>query len=277
MLIKSIALLLLAGLLAHPARAAGNPQAEGLQERLVETQTRPGVYQRSLLSRRGNGGEQWLLVSFPGYPGILRLRESEGEIDYDLRGNFLVRARRHLVTPEIAVATLDCPSDEFTACKDVYRSSERHVSDVLAQIDALKTIVGSQVKIALIGTSYGTVSSELLAGKLAGRIDAAIHTAAFIKPASNGQAAPLAEIDLGSYKLRQLLVHHRDDPCALTPFEPVARLRERIPLLEVQGSSNPRGNACDALTQHGFVGREQQVMKGIANWLLQNILPPPIE
>jgi hypothetical protein len=182
--------------------AAENPQAEGLTEQIVETQPRDGVYQRSILSRRVSSGEKWLVVAFPGYPGILRIQEKNGVIAYELAGNFLVRARRYLVSTDVAVATLDCPSDEHSNCGDSYRDSNKHVSDVLTQIAALKAIVGKDVKVAVVGTSYGTVSSEILAKKLDGKIDAAIHTASFTAPRS-GQGLPLWNIDLSKIKTRQ--------------------------------------------------------------------------
>lgn len=256
--------------------AWANLASDGLAERVVETRPREGVTMRSLLSRRVSGGERWLVVSFPGYPGILRLQENEGGITYELKGNFLIRARRHLVSSDIAVATLDCPSDEFAACGDRYRDSERHMNDVIQQIEALKAQMGADIKVAIIGTSYGTVSSQLLAKKLDGRIDAAIHTASITSPAS-GSGLPLYGLDLTAIKTRQLIVHHLDDPCKFTMFDPLRKYQGKIPMLLVKGVGTPRGNACDAFTQHGFVGREQAVMLGIARWLLVDELISPID
>jgi len=256
--------------------AAEDPLAAGLSEQIVETRPRDGTYQRSILSRKASTGEKWLMISFPGYPAILRIQENDGAIAYQLRGNFLVRARRHLVSADIAVATMDCPSDEFANCGDIYRESDRHVTDVLAQIDALKAIVGKDAKIALIGTSYGTVSSQLLAKKLDGRIDAAIHTASITAPRA-GLGLPIWRLDLAQIKTRQLIVHHQDDPCQATYFEPLKKYQGVIPILMVKGVANPRGPACEAYTQHGFVGREEQVMKRIAEWLLTDRLDPVIE
>ncbi len=258
------------------AAIGANPQSEGLTERIVETKPRDGVYHRSILSRKADGGEKWLVVSFPGHPGILRIRDQDGVPDYDLKGNFLVRARRHLVSPDIALATLDCPSDEFSACGDAYRDSERHVEDVLKQISALKSLLSPDIKVALVGTSYGTVSSELLAKKLVGKIDAAIHTASITRPRV-GRGQPLLDVDLAKTEVRQLIVHHEEDPCRLTGFEPLKKYQGVVPMVIVKGSSNPRGDACEAYTQHGFVGRESVVMKAMAEWLLTNRVVSSIE
>lgn len=262
---------------AMPAFTADNPQAAGLQEQIVETKPREGVYQRSLLSRKTGKGETWLVLAFPGYPGILRLTETDGVIDYQLKGNFLVRARRHLVTGDIAVATLDCPSDELSACGDEYRVSDRHVRDVEAQIAALKAIVGPIVRVALLGTSYGTVSTELLAQRLEGKVDAAVHTASFTAPGRGGHGLAVAKLDLTKTTTRQLLVHHQDDPCDLTPYAPLKKYQGIIPILTVKGSENPRGKPCEAGSQHGFIGREIPVMKQIGEWLLTNQTAPVID
>jgi hypothetical protein len=266
---------------ATPSFAAENPQAAGLQEQIVETKPREGVYQRSLLSRKtsqgASQGETWLVLAFPGYPGILRLNETDGVIDYQLKGNFLVRARRHLVTADIAVATLDCPSDELSACGDEYRASDRHIRDVEAQIVALKAIVGPSVRVALLGTSYGTVSTELLAQRLEGKVDAAVHTASFTAPGRGGHGLSVANFDLTQTKTRQLLVHHQDDPCDLTPYAPLKKYQGIIPILTVKGAENPRGKPCEAASQHGFIGREIPVMKQIGAWLLTNRINPVIE
>lgn len=272
-----VAAALLFALAAIPAaRGGASPQSEGLEEALVETVPRPGVIHRSLLSRRPGGHESWLVVSFPGHPGILRLAEKDGVIHYALAGNFLVRARRHLVSERIALATLDCPSDQFADCGDAYRDSDDHLRDVRLQIAELKKRLPAGIRVALLGTSYGTVSSELLAMKLDGEVDAAVHTASITNP-SWKYARPLLDIDLGQARARQLFVHHRNDPCKLTPFRPLKKYDGAIPILAVAGAEGERGPECQPFTAHGFIGRERPVMNAIGQWLLDGTLPAAID
>jgi hypothetical protein len=54
------------------------------------------------------------IALFPGYPGILKLHEENGQPQYEMRGNFLVRARRHWLDQETLAAVIDAPSDEWT-------------------------------------------------------------------------------------------------------------------------------------------------------------------
>jgi hypothetical protein len=47
-----------------------------------------------------------------GTSEVLRLREEDGRLRFELGGNFLVRSRRHWLDEETPVAVLDAPSDE---------------------------------------------------------------------------------------------------------------------------------------------------------------------
>jgi pimeloyl-ACP methyl ester carboxylesterase len=274
-LVAPLAAAILVGL-PGPGTGAADPSSEGLVEQVVETRPREGVFQRSLLSRRAGADETWLVVAFPGWPGILRLRADDDGIVYDLRGNFLIRARRHLVSDRIAVAILDCPSDLQETCGDGYRGSEAHVEDVRQQIAALRKRLPPGIRVALVGTSYGTVSSEVLALRLGEEIDAAVHTAS-ITAATETRSRPLFGLDVSKARSRQLFVHHVDDPCDMTPFSGLKRYEGVVPILRVEGSGSSRGPACEAFTAHGFVGRERQVMEAVAGWLLYGKVASPIE
>ena len=84
-------------------------------------------------------------------------------------------------------------------------------------------------------------------------------------------------IDLSKATMRQLLVHHQDDPCDLTPFAPLKKYEGVIPIMRVKGQDNPHGADCQAFTAHGFVGRERVVMSSIGDWLVNDHLTEVIE
>src|SRR5262249_60458822 len=50
------------------------------------------------------------IAIFPGHPGILKLHEENGQPEYDQRGNFLVRSRRHWLDDETLTAGVGGPS-----------------------------------------------------------------------------------------------------------------------------------------------------------------------
>jgi hypothetical protein len=221
-----------------------------------------------LVGKRSGSNPRIAVLLFPGYPGVLKLKEDAGLVTYALAGNFLIRARRFLNSDKVFTVAVDCPVDQWNACDDDYRSSSQHASDITDVIASVRSRYGAQ-QVYVVGTSYGTVSSSFLARALGTNIDGAIHTATFTDP-RGGQKAhgkPMASFDWSQAKVPQLFVHHKDDPCDLTRFSSVSARKGEIPLISVEGVTNPRGNACDAFTAHGFVGREKVVMTAIHGWI----------
>jgi len=60
-----------------------------------------------------------------------------------------------------------------------------------------------------MSTSKGTFETMELAGYLSDKIAGVIHTSSL---------AHIASFDASQYKNRQLVVHHRNDSCHVTPF-----------------------------------------------------------
>ena len=186
------------------AQTAGSGASEGLTETVHRVRLARGAELAALVSRRADTTATTAVLLFAGSPGILRLREENGVIVNDMGGNFLIRARRHLNTPQVFTVAVDCPSDQHHACDDRYRTSSEHVADAAALISSLKTQFGAR-QIYLAGTSYGTVSTSFLAlvfsdGAAGGAntvIDGAVHTATMTEPPprQNLHGAPMARFD----------------------------------------------------------------------------------
>lgn len=270
----SATLAVLAGLCAS-APALATPATEGLTESYRAVALQRGGELRILVDQKTGTTPSTAVLLFPGYPGVLRLREEGGQPRYDLAGNFLVRARRHLADEEILTVMVDCPVDRWTSCDDAYRMSATHAADVADVIDAIKREFGTR-QVYLAGTSYGTLSSAFLARALGGTIDGAIHTATFTDPGADGHGAALRDFDWSAARVPQLFVHHKEDPCALTRYAAIAARRGTLPLVSVTGATDVRGQACEAFTQHGFVGRERMVMRAIADWVKDRRVKSPV-
>jgi hypothetical protein len=237
----------------------------------VTTVTLPrGTELNLVVSKKPGSRPTTAALLFPGYPGVLRVDVQNGAPVYQLRGNFLVRARRHLVSDQLMTVLVDCPKDHWNDCGDTYRTSDQHAADVSAAIDRIKADFGVS-KIYLVGTSYGTVSSAFLARKLDGRIDGAVHSATFTDPSAgrgrNVHGLPMWNFDWTATHVDQLFVHHHDDPCPVTEYRTIVARHGSIPLITVQGSKGVHGEPCEAFSQHGFVGREQPVMQAIGDWI----------
>lgn len=252
-------------LFAPAAQAQDAPAPEDL---LITRKLPRGTEIHAIVSRQANTAPKTAVLLFAGYPGVLRIRMEGASPAWDLKGNFLVRARRHLLSPELMTVLVDCPVDTWKTCDDRYRSSPEHVADVSELIAALREQYGV-TQVYLAGTSYGTVSSAHLALALGQRINGAIHTATFTDPDTRGRAQGLSmwKFDWSAIRTDQLFVHHRSDPCGKTRYDTIAAARGNLPLITVQGTKGSRGDPCEAFSAHGFVGRERAVMKSIAQWV----------
>lgn len=260
---------------AGEAGAQRDGTSEGLEERIVAMTLPRGAEMRGLLSRRIGTRPDRVALLFVGSPGILRLREENGAPKFELKGNFLARARRHLNDPAVMTVLVDCPTDHWTACDHVYRASAQYAEDVGALVAGLDKEIGP-AKFYVIGTSFGTLSSAHLARRLAPLLSGAIHTATFAGPYRYVQNTAMTHFDWGQAKVPQLFVHHQDDPCPATPYRALKSAIGDLPLITVRGDKELEGSACEAYSQHGFRGREREAMRAIAAWIATGTVIPQI-
>jgi hypothetical protein len=215
------------------------------------------------------------IALFPGHPGIIRLREDEGEIRFDLGGNFLVRSRRHWLDEETLVLTVDAPSDQWSSFSQRFREEPRYGEDV----EALLVEVGRRYAIedwTLVGTSEGSISA-FHAGRmnqsLARRV---ILTASVFVAGRNGPG--LSGVEFDAPAIRLLWVHHESDPCRFTPYHGAKQFaaKSRSPLLTVRGGGPERGAPCEARSFHGFVGVEAETVMAMRSWVKTGVVPADI-
>lgn len=255
---------------ATPATAA-DPNLDYPQQ-LVKV-VRDGYEISALVTHRaGPQPFRHAIVLFPGYPGILRLREEEGQLRFDLRGNFLLRSRRHWLDDDILVAVVDAPSDEWASFSQRWRETPRYGADVAALLDELS----SRYKVAdwtFVGTSEGAVSAFHAARMNPARIRRLIQTASVFRASRNGPG--LSGIDLADLPAATLWVHHEDDPCAFTTYRDAKDFAARSgkPLLTMRGGGPGRGGACEPYTAHGFVGVERETVRAMLAWVRSGALP----
>jgi hypothetical protein len=242
--------------------------AEGLTETLVTVPLRADVSQVGVLSLKTGATEPDILaVLLPGSPSVVRPVVQGGVmVDSKLTGNFLIRARRHLADARIATLVVDCPTDSGDSCASAYQASAQRQIDVQLLIAKVQQVQPSLKQVWLVGTSLGTVSSSFMALYGGKAYAGAIHTASITEPLAKNSVRELHAFDYGRADIPQFFVHHRDDPCSVTTYTGAARIAEayKLPLVTVTGGSGFTGGACQAQTQHGFKGREQEVMRFIA-------------
>jgi hypothetical protein len=240
--------------------------AEGLKEVLVSITTEDNKIQQGVLSLKINSNQPtYLAVLLPGYPSVV-IPEMKNDIMYNAKliGNFLIRSRSHLVDMEIASLIVDCKPNITGICQSSYQSSiERH-QDVSKLIIEIKKRYSSIREIWLIGTSMGTISSSFMPTYDDNFYTGSIHTAT-ITVIGGGSFGELGNFDFKKTKIPQFFIHHKDDPCDKTTYARVKNITDKfnLPLVTVFGGSDFKGNPCAAFSQHGFRGKEKEVMNTI--------------
>ena len=234
------------------------------------------LWHRWLVNHRADAGpfKRGVLL-FAGHPGILRLREEDGRAIFELRGNFLVRSRRHWLDAETLVVLVDAPSDQWGSFSQGFRRTPRYGADVAALVNLLGERYGVRDWTA-VGTSEGSVSAFHAAQMNPTLIRRVILTASVFSASRNGPG--LSEVNWSELRQPLLLAHHVDDPCKFTSY----RLAEEVaaktsaPLLTVRGGEGSRGGACEPFTAHGFVGVEVPAIVAMQGWIRTGVAPAEV-
>jgi hypothetical protein len=203
---------------------------------------------------------------FPGYPGIMKLSEESGQLRFELRGNFLVRSRRHWLDDETLVVVVDAPSDQWATFHQGFRESPRYGADVAALLNETARRYGVE-DWTFVGTSEGSVSAFHAARMNPGLALRMVLTASQFQASRNGPG--LSRVTWDGLSARLLWVHHEDDPCRFTSYRDAQQFAEksRGPLITVRGGGPGRGDACEAFTAHGFVGIERETVTAMRSWV----------
>ncbi len=252
------------------APAAANQAGAGTQERLVTLETRAGVTLKFILITPEKPVAAVIL--FAGGTGNLDLPGASG---WPVSGwdqtNFLVRSRDDFAAHGFAVAVVDAPSDrkERIGMLGGFRNSAKHVTDVDAVTAHLKKTV--RVPVWLIGTTRGTESAAYIAIHAKENVAGLVLTSSMTEDNSDGR--PVTDLPLDRIRVPALIVAHEDDECRVTPPGGAEWIAEslvngsRVEVKMFTGGDSPRSGACGALSAHGFVGIEQDVVAGIAAFI----------
>ncbi|MGH8798899.1 MAG: hypothetical protein ACREX7_01535 [Casimicrobiaceae bacterium] len=251
--------ILLVAALATPCLAA---------EEVVAIPTRNGVTLSYLLDHDNSAAPKVVVVSFVGALGAINLerRANKGPVKFGPGANFLVRIRDQITDADLADVIVDSPSDQLPGgMSDAFRLGPDHAADIRALIGDLKQRFPG-ARIFLLGTSRGSISAAALGASLADVVQGVVLTSMVTNADRTGVA--LSNFNFGSIKVPVLLVHHRDDGCRASPYFGAERLAKRFPLISVSGGDPPQSGPCDAMSQHGYFGRETPTTQAIRNWML---------
>lgn len=228
--------------LAPPART----------EERIDLSTRPGVTQPIYLTAARNPVASAIL--YPGGSGVVSVA----------RNNFLIRVAGDFAAAGVTAAIADAPSDQAGSLTTGFRAGEAQATDTAAIVAFLKG--RAPVPVWLIGTSRGSISAANAAARLGPpRIAGVVLT-------SSVWTGGMSAVALGTLRVPTLIVHNRNDSCDNSPFaqaEPALATITMAPakqFLAVAGGSL-RGNPCGAMSPHGYLGIEDQVVPPIVAWI----------
>jgi hypothetical protein len=204
-------------------------------------------------------------ILIPGGAGAVRLDQRSIETVLGPRGNFLIRSAEQFLSPDLAVAIMDCPSDRPTGMDDEFRSSAAHTSDVRALLDALRSRF-RDARFFLVGTSRGTVSAGYVALALGTDVAGVVLTSSVFR--STRSQVGLSFFPFEKLKTPLLVVHHAEDGCPQCPYGRAVAVTPKAALITVRGGIEPESGPCDPLSNHGYFGREAQVSQAIRAWIL---------
>lgn len=265
--VRVIAIFLL-GLSVSHAQAASE---------LTTLEPRPGV-KLKLMVLEPDTKPKGVLVLYAGGVGTLSLGSMFGKPyvgDQSYAQNFLVRVRNSFVDAGFVVVLPDVPSDR-QKLDYVYRLGEDQTKDAQGVVSHVRDRYG--VPIWLIGTSASALSVATGAISLGTQISGVVFSASVTQVPSHylvyeKYPQGVVSTDLQSIKVPALVISHKDDGCNLSPAGDAEAIRSKLtssPRVEVRyvsGGSTPRSAPCDALSPHGFLGIEDQVVNEMLRFI----------
>lgn len=243
-------------------------RAEAVIEESVLTVRFPDRSLAALVSRQtGHGPLKRAVLLFPGHPGIMRIESADA---FRLKGNFLVRSRRHWLDHETVTLAVDAPSDEWYRFFGNFRASERYAEDIRGLARQIEKSFG-RLEWVVVGTSEGSVSAYFAARALAPERVKVIFSSSLFEASRTSPG--LASLDFADFKVPMLWVHHASDPCRWTPYWQARRHAEKTgaPLITVDTSHPGRGEPCEAFSPHGFAGVEAQTVRAMKRWVVDGV------
>ena len=229
-------------------------------DRLIKIDTRPEVTVSFYYMKRE--GAKASIVLLTGGSGGIGMKNG-----IPTSNNFLVRSRDLFAANGFNVAVVGKPSDKDDL-DGSFRISAEHIEDLRRVVAFLKKDAG--VPVWVVGTSMGTISTTALATIVSNEELSGIVLTSSVTQKKIG-AVP--EQKLESIRLPVLVIHHEFDECKICVPSEVSQIIKKLknaPFKKevyVKGGSNPKGNPCEALHWHGFIGMEKEVVDLVSTWI----------
>lgn len=204
-----------------------------------------------------------ILIMLPGGDGIVDIGPN-GAIG---RGgqNFLIRTLPLWLAQGFAVEILGSPQNEPLM-------GRRHTPAYAAAIDRAVDFARSRVNapVWLVGTSQGSTAAANGAAHLGGKLAGLVLSSSVTRQNLSGET--LFDAEPGLIAVPALIVANAGDTCRSTPpgdAQTIASHLVRSPRKDVivVQSTESRSDPCQAMSPHGFLGIEAEVVQRVAGWI----------
>ena len=180
-----------------------------------------------------------------------------------LGANFLLRTRPLWLAQGFAYMTMTGSSSLLGT-----RHTPAYAALIARAIDFARTRANAPVW--LIGTSMGTIAAANGAAHLPGRVAGVVLSSSVAGSSRAGET--VFDSDLGAISVPALVVANREDTCRIAApgFAPqILAALTRAPKKELfyVDSSQIQSDPCEALSPHGYLGIESDVVQRIAAWI----------
>ena len=242
-------------------------QGQQASERVITVPTRPRVMETVVVVRPPTKPVATVLVLVGG-PGKLDLtplglsRRAPGP---------LTTRREQLAGRGFVVAFVDAPSDRLVEGLVAFRTSREHAVDIGAVIARLRH--DEPAPLWLVGSSMGTVSAASVVARLAKDGPDGLVLISSVTRTHPAMRESLADVPLESIRVPTLIIHHRKDPCEITPYDEASALprrlsnTRRVELVTVEGGPRAGGLPCGPESPHAFFGTEDVLIDRLASWI----------
>jgi len=247
----------------------------------VVVEVRPGVTVKYLALVKPKTTPTNAVMLFAGGNGLLNLQPN-GSIGTNLSGNFLVRSRDRFVQQGLFVAVVDTPNQ--VAIDGNVRLSAQYAQDMAHVIADVRGRIDKGGKVWLVGTSAGTMSAASIAARLPRlspptkdnlrRPDGIVLTSTQTTLVKGYCGRTVFNAQLSAVNVPTLVASHLADACACSPPKTSVKVIAALTGAPAKknatfsGGDPPKSkDPCMAMTPHGFLGIEDQVVAAIADFV----------
>lgn len=244
--------------------------------KLVELEVRPGVTMK-MMAIEPDVKPKGVLILYAGGRGTIELGSFFGMPSINkYKANFLVRTRDRFVNAGYIVVLPDVPSDR-DRLRWSYRLSDEQVTDASSIVEHFQAAY--HLPIWLLGTSASSLGVAHAAASLSDQIAGVVLTASVTRFPERASSIKefypegTASTELSNVTVPVLIASNREDACELSPSQDSELIKERLinsPRVDVAyftGGSPPQSKPCNALSRHGFLGIEEEVVGKILSFI----------